>query len=598
MSILEMFSSLTTDQLIIFTVIGLVMVLLVSRTMRYDMISIFALIVVFLTGVIPVDKAFSGMIHPVVLLVIAMFIITRGLSNSGLIDYITRKIGIFDKHPAIQIMVLVSLVAFASAFINNIGALAPIIPVAIHLARKNDLSPSIFLLPLAFGSQLGGYLTLIGTPRNIIVSAFREEAGSGPFAMFDFAPVGIGLAIIGILFISFVGWRLIPKRKDLHLDEPFAVENYVTELNIPENSTLVGEYVGSIKDLGKKDIKLISLIRDGVVINNVSGYEIIKPKDHLLVKADSKMLKNFSEEFRLNLVGEKAVESQTPEDERGSIEMVVNPLSPIIGKKWDEIPLSMRYGTNLLAVSRTGSQIQTPLNELRFRPGDIVLLHGKIESVQKAISNLGGYPLAERDVTFGQKNAIPFALTIFILAILTATLTTAPVEAVFIIASFIMVATNLVSLKQAYESIQWPVIILIGSMITLGIALQETGGADVAASFIVSHSDVLAPSVLVALVLIISIFLANFINATVSAVVMAPIAIFVASELSVSIDPFLMAVAVGATSVFLTPFGHESNTLVLEAGGYSFKDYLKVGLPLEVLIIATAIPLILYFWPL
>ena len=594
----EILASVNTDQLIMFTVISLVMIMLVGRVLRYDLTSIFALLLVVLTGVMSVEDTFSGMVHPVVLLVIAMFIITRGLSNSGLIDYITRKIGLLDRHPIVQIAVLVTIVALASAFINNIGALAPMIPIAIHLARKNNLSPSVYLLPLAFGSQLGGYLTLIGTPRNIIVSAFREEAGLEPFNMFDFALVGLGLAVVGIAFISLIGWRLIPNHKGSRPNEPFSVEDYVTELTVPENSKLIGEYVGSVKKLDDKDIKLISLVRDSVVINNVSGYEVIKPNDRLLIQASSIDLKNFTEEFKLDLAGEKAIESQTPEDERGSIEMVVTPLSSIVRKKWDEIPLSLRYGVNLLAVSRAGSQIQTPLTDIHFQSGDVILLHGRKESIHNSINDLHCYPLAERELTFGQKTTIPFALTVFIGAILTATLTSVPVELVFLTAAFIMIVTNLVSLKQAYNSIQWPVIILIGSMITLGIGLQESGGADLLASILLSYSELFTPATLVVLVLIISIVLANFVNATVSAVIMAPIALFVASGLSVSVDPFLMAVAVGVTSVFLTPFGHESNTLVLEAGGYTLKDYLRVGLPLEILIVITSVPLILYFWPL
>lgn len=598
MTFWEIFASVNTDQLIMFIVISLVIILLVGRVLRYDLISIFALLLVVLTGVMSVENAFSGMVHPVVLLVIAMFIITRGLSNSGLIDYMTRKMGILDRHPIVQIAVLVTIVALTSSFINNIGALAPMIPIAIHLARKNNLSPSIYLLPLAFGSQLGGYLTLIGTPRNIIVSAFREEAGLEPFKMFDFALVGLGLTVIGILFISFIGWRLIPKHTSTGSNEPFSVEDYVTELTVPEDSKLIGEYIGSVKKLGDKDIKLISLVRGDIVINSVSGYEVIKPNDRLLIQASSIDLKNFTEEFRLDLAGEKAIESQTPEEERGAVETVVTPLSNIVGKRWDEVPLSVRYGVNLLAISRAGSPIQTPMNNIYFQPGDIILLHGRKESIQKSINDLGCYPLAERELTFGQKTTIPFALTVFIGAILTSTLTSAPVEVVFLTAAFIMIVTNLVSLKQAYSSIQWPVVILIGSMITLGIGLQESGGADLIASLLLSYSDSVTPAVLVGLILIISILLANFVNATVSAVVMAPIALFVASGLSVSVDPFLMAVAIGATSVFLTPFGHESNTLVFKAGGYTFADYLRVGLPLEMLIVVTSIPLILYFWPL
>ncbi len=598
MFLAELFSGLTTDQLIIFSIIALVIVLMLSRIVRYDVVSILALLLIVFTGILSVGDAFSGLIHPVVLIVISMFIMTRALSNSGLLDYVARKLGILDSHPALQVAALTTMVTLASAFINNVGALAPLIPVAIHLARRNNLSPSIFLLPLAFGSHLGGYLTLIGTPRNIIVSAFREEAGFGAFNMFDFAPVGLGLAFVGIVFLSTVGWRLLPNKPDTGSEGSFSVENYVTEVAVSDRSRILGEYVNSIKRLSKGTVSLVSLIRDGITINSPSGYEILRPGDHLLIKADSDSLKNFTQEFHLDLAGEKAVESREPEDESGSIEAIITPSSVVLGKIWEEIPLPMRYGVNLLAISRTGSKIQTPLTDVRFQSGDVILLNGKKESISKTISDIGCYPLAERELNLGQKTTIPITLTIFVLAILIATFTTAPTGLVFLTAALIMVITNLIPLKQAYESIQWPVVILIGSMITVGFALQETGGAAVIASFIVSSSEFLSPAVMVALILIVSMMMSDFISTTISAVIMAPIAIFIAINLGVSVDPFLMAVAVGMTSSFLTPFGHESNALVLEAGNYTSKDYLKVGLPLEILIVITAVPLILYFWPL
>lgn len=594
---LDILNTLGADQIIIFFIIILVIIMMLSRVIRYDLVSIFAVLLIILTGVLSVEDALLGFIHPAVLIIISMFIMTQALSNSGLLDYVTRKLGILDSHVSLQVAALTVIVTVASAFINNIGALAPLIPVAIHLARRNNLSPSIFLLPLAFGSQLGGYLTLIGTPRNMIVSAFREEAGFGAFNMFDFSFVGIGLAIIGIIFLSTFGWRLLSNKKNAS-EDAFSVENYVTEVAIPENSKIAGEYTNSIKKISKDTVSLVSLIRDGVTINNISGYEILKQGDHLLIKADSDSLKSFTQEFRLEFTGEKAIESKTTEDESGPIEAVVNPNSVLLGKLWDEIPLPTRYGVNLLAVSRTDSNIKTPLNNIRFKSGDIILLHGKKESVQKSISELGCYPLAERELTLGQKNSIPFTLLVFILTILTVSFSEAPIGIVFLMAAFILIVTNSITLKQAYSSIQWPVVILIGSMIAVGLALQESGGAESIASMIVSYSEFLTPVTLVVLILVVSILMSNFVSTTIAAVVMSPIAIFIAINMGISPDPLLMAVAVGMTSSFLTSFGHESNALVMEAGNYTSKDYLRVGLPLEILIVITSVPLILHFWPL
>jgi len=304
------------------------------------------------------------------------------------------------------------------------------------------------------------------------------------------------------------------------------------------------------------------------------------------------------ESKKLKLAGNRAVEEETPDKEITSIETVVGKSSVMIGKVWDNISLAYRYGINLLAISRTGERINRSLKEIAFRPGDILILRGKRETINSAISDLGLYPLAEREISLGRTLTIPITLLIFTLTILTATFSKVPIELVFVTGAVMMILLNLVPLKKAYESIEWPILILIGSMLTLGFALEESGGAETIANLLVNNADVLSPAIILTIILILSILMANFISTNTAAVLMAPIAIFTATSLGLSIDPFLMAVAIGASSAYLTPYGHESNTLVMEAGGYTFKDYIKVGLPLELLIITASIPLILYFWPL
>lgn len=598
MHIFQFLEIINTEQVIVFLIIGFVMIAMLSRFLRYDLVSILALLLITLTGVLTVEETFLSFVDSVVLIVISMFIITQALLNSGFIDFIARKLGILDRHPILQITALTTIVALTSAFVNNIGALVAIIPVAIHLANKNKMSPAIFLMPLAFGSHLGGYLTLIGTPRNIIVSGFREEAGLGPYGMFDFAPVGLFLALIGITFLSVVGWRLLSNKKETASKNLFEIVDYFTEVAITENSKIAGEFVNSIEKLSKNSVTLIALVRKEITINNVSGYEILRPGDHLILQADSDSLKNFVEEFGLDLTGERALESREPEDESGSVESVITPDSLILGKRWDEIPFPIRYGVNLLAVSRTGSQIKTPLANIRFQSGDVLLLHGKKESIQKTISELRCYPLVDRELTLGQKTTIPLTLMIILTTILIATFTSIPLGVLFLTSAFITVITNIVPLKQAYDSIQWPVVILIGTMITIGMALQKSGGADTLASMLVSSSNFLSPIFLVIIILVLSTLISNLVSTTVSAVTMAPIAFFVALSIGLSVDTFLMAVAVGSTSAFFTSFGHESNALVQEMAKYSTYDYLRVGLPLQIIITAVSIPLILYFWPL
>lgn len=591
-----------SPQILVFLVITASLFLFIWNKWRYDLVSLMAFLAVIILGVLSTEEAFQGFTHPAVIIVASMFIISRALVSSGIIEMIVRRFTRLDRHPVVQLFVLLILTTLFSAFMNNVGALAFVMPIAIHMARRSSVSPAMFLLPLAFASHLGGYLTLIGTPRNILISTFRQEAVGEPFLMFDFAYAGVGIVIIGLLFLGLLGWRLIPKSKrENDKGELFSIDDYVAEVFVPEGSKSIGISLEKICGPDNKNCKVVSLIRDNERVNDPAGYVTLREDDILLLQSDVGSIEDVVERFKLNLAGKKAEEkgvSEDPEAEENiPMEAVVMPSSNIIGKTWTEIKLSWRYGVNLLAISRGGEKIKQRLSEIRFRSSDVLLLYGRRESVEETISQTNCVPLAERDIFIGRTTKIFPTLLLFFAAILLASFNILPLEIIFFTTALLMILFNFVSIKEAYDSIRWHALVLLGAMITVGIAFERTGGDETIANLILGFSDVLTPTIMLALVLFVSMLLSDFINATASAVLMAPVAIMVSQGIEASLDPFLMAVAIGVSSAFLTPMGHDSNVLVLGPGGYDFKDYIRVGLPLELLILVVSVPIILYFWP-
>lgn len=590
------------QQLIVFTVLLISLILFVNGRFRYDLVALMALLVVTFAGIITPEASFSGFGHPAVITVVAILVISKGLMNVGVVDVITRWLGHFNEKPTTQVAVLTGIVAILSTFMNNVGALAILLPVAIRMGRKNKIPPSILLMPLAFGSLLGGLATLIGTPPNIIIATFRATHGEGPFRMFDFAPVGIGVAVVGILFIALVGWRLIPHRKgQAPKNELFSVEAYLTEICVTRDSKIVGK---SLRELGKitdADINVVGLVREKRKITAPSSHEVIHEWDILIVKADPVELKKLLDSAGLSLLGAK--EHHISRDTLGSeeitlIEAVIREDSPLVRKTARNLHLRWRYGVNLLAVSRQGDEIRERLNCIQFLSGDIILLQLQADLLQETMNTLGCLPLAERGLQITVPKRTFHALAIVATAILFTTLGLVPVQISLTAAAVGIVMSGCLTLREAYDSINWSIIVLLGAMIPVGEALELSGGALTIANGILKYSDRLPGAGVLGILLVITLLLTNIINNAAAAVLMAPIAFNIAQGLAASPDPFLMAVTIGASCAFLTPIGHQSNTLVMGPGGYHFKDYWRMGLPLSIITIFVSIPLILFFWPL
>lgn len=591
---------ISADQLVVFSTLGLVLILFIWGRWRYDLVAIFALLVVTIYGLVPPDAAFSGFGHPAVITVAAVLIVSRALFNSGLVDYIVSILGKAGENPKLQLALLVLAVTVCSGFMNNIGALALFMPVAIKMARKGGYSPGMLLMPLAFGSLLGGLITQVGTPPNIIISIFRSETMvAEPFRMFDFMPVGAGVALAGVLFIIFIGWRLIPQRKgQLSREELFEIDSYITELVVPKKSELTGKRMRDLEDATDGDIVVVGHVRNEQRFAAPSPYRTFKEGDQLTVKANAEDLQEL-----LNITGLKLVESgkldaeQLSADEIVIMEATITRDSVMEGRTARSLYLRSRYGVNLIGLARQGGRLKKSPDNVRFRVGDVLLLQGPHDTLYEVLPDLGLLPLVERGLRVGKPRRVLIGLIIFASALMLAALGLLPIQVAFTAAALAMAVTGLISLREIYESVDWPVIILLGAMIPVSMALEASGGASLVAELVLRLSGSAAVWMTLTVILVGTMFLSDLVNNAAAAVLMAPIAIKVAGGLGASADPFLMAVAIGASCAFLTPIGHQSNTLVMGPGGYRFGDYWRMGLPLELIIVVVAIPLLIYVWP-
>lgn len=591
---------MTMDQITVFAILGSTLVLFVWGRWRYDIVSLAALFAVFITGLVPAVEAFAGFGHPAVITVAAVLVISRGLLNAGVVDGMARYLARVGRNPTVQVATLTGIVILCSGFMNNVGALALLMPVAIWMSRQSGRSPSLLLMPLAFGSLTGGLITLIGTPPNIIIATYRTQSGAPPFGMFDFAPVGAIVAVLTLLFIALVGWRLTPRREGAAADGLFEITEYISEVRIPDDADIVGQSLYQLTSRMEKDMgaAVVGLVRGASHIPAPSWYEVIQGGDILLVEADSEALQSLTEDLGLELEEDMQEHMEALESEEVRIiEAIVTPGSSITGETAISLKLRANFGVNLLAVARQGARLPSRLGQIRFAVGDILLLQGHSENLTHTLETLNCLPLAERGIRLFQKKRVLLAVGIFGAAMAAAAFNLMPVQMAFLAAALIMVVIGLIPATEIYESIDWPIIILLGAMFPLGYALETTGGARLIADQLLLLSGHFSPVITLAVLMVGTMLLSNVVNNAAAAVLMAPIAISLSVSMGVSADPLLMGVAVGASCAFLTPVGHQSNALVMAPGGYRFGDYWRLGLPLSIIVVVAAVPLIAWFWP-
>ncbi len=588
------------DQIVLFTIFFAVFALMLWGRWRYDLVAFMALLVAVVLGTIPVHDAFMGFGNEATVIVALVLVVSRGLVNSGAVEIITRQVANGGRGLGTHIALMGGVGAVFSAFMNNVAALALLMPVDLQAAQRAGRGPGLTLMPLAFATILGGMVTLIGTPPNIIISQIRSRSLDGPFEMFDFAPVGLACAAVGLVFVAFVGWRLLPARVRSGGGEEslFDLDDYIAELIVGEDSPLVGKKLGDIdEETEEANVVVIGLARAKTRFSASSRYVEIRPGDVLIVEAAPEGIDRFRGVAKLKVAGDRRKGAATGEG-MGLTEVVVPRDSRLDGRSALALQLLRRQGVTLLGVSRHGRRFYERVARLTVHAGDILLLYGPAERLSEVTRWLGALPLAARGIGVTQHHRAALAVGIFAAAIVAATFgfVALPIALGFVVALYVLF--DIVPIREVYDHIEWPVVVLLGSMIPLGIALEEAGGTTLIAEGIVELTAGLPAAAVLFVLMVVIMTLSDVLNNTATAVIGAPVAIDIANSLNVSPDPFLMAVAVAASCAFLTPIGHKNNTLILGPGGYAFSDYWRMGLPLEILIVATGVPAILLFWPL
>ena len=613
---------MTTAQWGILAILGATVAMFMWGRWRHDMVAMAALLACVLAGLLPAGSAFAGFGHPAVITVACVLVLSRGLQTSGAVDLLARHVLPAKAGIAISLAALIGLGALLSGFMNNVGAMALLMPVAVRLAERLQLAPGQVLMPLAFGTILGGMTTLIGTPPNLIVAGF---------AMFDFTAVGLSVAVVGVLFIAFVGWRLVPVRKQAGM-EGFDTGAYLTEVRVPEGSASVGQTLHALElALDKAGAQVVGLVRNDIRVTAPSPYRQVIAGDILVIEAEADALPQLLTALELRLEESRRPEEPEPKDAQPDngdekpapiatdtpadtpppaeetaadssdivlMELVILPSSGLEGRSASDLLLRTRYGLNLLAVSRQGHRARTRLRAMPLHAGDLLLMQGPLETIAEFASDNGCVPLAERQLHMPSQRKAWQAGIIMLLSVGAAALGWLPAAIAFALGVLASMALRTVSPRAVYEAVDWPVVVLLAALLPVAGAMETTGTANLMARFMLEHLAQGNAVLGLGLILVVTMFLSDLMNNAATAAVMCPIALGTANALGASADPFLMAVAIGASCAFLTPIGHQNNTLILGPGGFRFGDYWRLGLPLEVLVVAISMPVLLMAWPL
>ena len=591
---------MTTDQASLFALIGGLFVLLIWGRYRYDLVAFGALLVAYLLGLIPTEEVFAGFGHPAVIIIALVLIISRGLYLSGAIELIAGAILDGTRRIGQHIALMAGVSAALSALMNNVAALALLMPVDLQAAEKAERSPALTLMPLSFASILGGMITLIGTPPNIVIATFRGEALGTPYTMFDFAPVGIAVAAVGIVYVAVIGWRLIPvastaSRNHSPVED---LERYLAELRVPSDAAVIGERLRTLDSAADESgVQILGLIRDGERLPGISAHAILQSDDRIVVEGGPDSIDAFVGSVALSYTDSdrpsKAMSGNTV-----MREVAVPSTSRLGGRSDSTLRLRYRHGVILLGISRNGVKIRERLREVNIQAGDLLLLLGPEDTLDDVVEWMGCLPLAPRGLDVIQRDKARWAIILFGGAIALASFEVVYLPIALACVALLYILLDIVPLSQVYESVEWPVIILLGAMIPISVALEVSGGTELLADLFVQGTQGWPIILILTALMVVTMTLSDVLNNVATALIAAPIALDVALRLQVNPDPFLMAVAVAASCAFLTPIGHKNNTLIMGPGGYAFGDYWRMGLPLEILVVITAVPMILLVWPL
>jgi di/tricarboxylate transporter len=590
----------TLQQGLAFGLVGGAIVAFVWGRFRYDLVALAALAAGLAMGIIPASAAFDGFANDVTVIIACALVVSAAFARSGVIEMAMRGVLPRLRTERSQVPVLTGAVTLLSMATKNVGALAIMMPVALQVARRTGSAPSRLLMPMAFGAMAGGMVTLVGTAPNIIVAEVRQEMLGRPFAMFDYAPVGLGLTALALVFLAFA-YRILPKDRQgaAMMNAALAANAYATEVRAPEDWAPSSLSMTEITRLGDGQVRIMALIRDGRRRPAPRGNTRVKPGDVLLVEGREEAIEAFLDRTRLRLVrDDRPIIMEGGAEEILVVEAVIGRNSPLQGQSVRQSDLYGQHGVNLLGVSRSGYALTQHLRTARLNAGDIVLLQGAEQRLPVALQALDLLPLAEREVRLGGVRRKFMPAVVLALAMTLVGFGVLPVSIGFFGAAVVIVMLGGLRMREAYAALDGPLLVLIAALIPVSEAIQSTGGADLIASGLRQVFSGLPGVLAVGGVMLASMAVTPFLNNAATVLIVAPIGATLARQLGYSPDPFLMAVAVGAACDFLTPIGHQCNTLVMGPGGYRFADYPRLGAPLSLLVLLAGPPLILLFWPL
>jgi di/tricarboxylate transporter len=593
---------LTLPQIEALAIVAGMLVLFVTDRLRYDLVAAIALSAAVLTGVVPAKKAFDGFSNSVIIIIASVLVISRAVAVSGVIDHAMRRLLRVLDSTTLQIATLTAAVSLMSAFVKNVGTLGVFMPVAIQAAERRNRPVSRYLMPLAFGSLVGGTITQIGTSPNLLISTVRQQVMGKPYHLFDFTPVGLPLTCAAVAFLS-IGWRLLPtnRRGQPTAEKRFAIEDYTSEALLPEESPLVGKTVAELETLADGEVTVAGIIREESHHYVPRRNWTLDAGDILVLEGDPTALQPLVDQAKLKLLGAEEIAALKPrdkDDELETAEAVIAPDSLLIGNTPRDLRLRQDFEINLLALSRAGERATTRLANSRFSPNDILVLQGRQRQLSRALTELGLIPLAERNLALGRPRGRWLPLLILLAAMFAMAMGAVEIEVGFFLAATLIVLLRLIPAREAYNAVEWPIIVMLGCLIPVGEALNNTGAAKLMADGLTVLATHLPDYLAVGLIMVVSMLVTPLLHHAAAVLLMGPVAAAVAKNLGLGVDPFLMAVAFGAASDFLTPIGHQNSTLVMGPGGYRFSDYWRLGLPLSILVAVFGTWLILLAWPL
>ncbi|MEQ9170779.1 MAG: SLC13 family permease [Rhodospirillales bacterium] len=593
---------MTLDQMAIVGLIAAALALFVWDRWRYDVVAFTVLLAAVVLGLVPAHDAFSGFGHPATITVAAILVLSHTLARTGASEILARIIERSATGMARHIAVLSGLGALMSSVMNNVAALGLLMPAAIQTSLKTRYHAGAVLMPLSFATILGGLITLLGTPPNIIIAAFRGRVTGEPFHMFDFTPVGLLVAGVGVGFLAVSARYLIPRRRQVQdtTRNHMNIDKFVTEATVVKDTDAVGMTRGELRMMATDcDVLIVNIIRRGRRMSRLARGDGLKVGDKLLLEASSEGLDRLTTAMDLKIGTMKGSKSENMIDEDlDLVEAVVRPGSRMVGRELLSLRLHSRYDTDILAVSRQGRAFRGRMGNFRFRPGDLVLFYGPRDHMPDLMARMGCLTLQQR-TPFGEGNESQARLSIivFAVAVALATFNILPITIALGLAAVAMVVLNLLPVREIYDGIDWPVVVLIGALIPVGDAFDSTGTTGLIAQGILDSPLPLNPLAVLVLLMTVTMALSAVLNNAATAVIMGPVAITLSERLMVNADPMLMGVAVAASCAFVTPIGHQNNALVMGPGGYAFGDYWRLGLPLQIVVLVVAVPAILMFWP-